>query len=89
LSQQFGCRACHSIDGTVVVGPSWKGIFGKQEPLVDGTSALVDEAYIIDSIHNPGAKITAGFQNLMPANVGAQLTDEQISDIVEFIKSLK
>jgi cytochrome c oxidase subunit 2 len=89
LSQQFGCRACHSVDGTVVVGPSWKGIFGKQEPLVDGTSALVDEAYIIDSIHNPGAKITAGFQNLMPANVGAQLTDEQISDIVEFIKSLK
>jgi cytochrome c oxidase subunit 2 len=33
--------------------------------------ALVDEAYIVDSIHNPSAKITAGFQNLMPGNVGA------------------
>lgn len=89
ISQQFGCRACHSIDGTVVVGPSWKGIFGKQESLADGTSVLVDEAYITESIRNPGAKITADFQNLMPANVGVDLTDEQINDIIEFIKSLK
>jgi cytochrome c oxidase subunit 2 len=89
LSQRSGCRACHSTDGSAVIGPSWKGIYGKEEPLADGSSVLVDEAYIIDSIRNPGAKITDGFQDLMPAEIGANLTDEQISDIIEFIKSLE
>lgn len=88
-SQQFGCRACHSIDGTPLVGPTWKGVFGEQVLLTDGTSALVDRAYIIESIRQPGAKIVAGFQDLMPANIGADLTDEQIDDIIAFIESLK
>lgn len=87
--QQFGCQACHSIDGTVVVGPSWKGIYGKQESLSDGTTALVDHDYILESIRNPGAKVTAGFQNVMPPNIAANMTDAQIEDIVAFIESLK
>ena len=89
LTQKYGCRACHSIDGSKVVGPTWKGLFGKQEALSDGTTVLVDEAYIIESIRTPGAKVTAGFQNLMPANIGADLTDAQISDIIAYIQSLK
>ena len=89
LTQQFGCRACHSIDGTIVVGPSWKGIFGSQELLADGSTVLVDREYIVESIREPGAKIVAGFQNLMPANIGASLSDAQIEDIIAFIESLK
>jgi cytochrome c oxidase subunit 2 len=89
ITQQFGCRACHSIDGTVVVGPSWNGLFGSQEELTDGTTVTVDHDYIVESIREPGAKITAGFQNLMPATIGQNLTDAQIADIVAFIESLK
>jgi len=89
LTQQYGCRACHSIDGSKVVGPTWKGLYGKQEALSDDTSVLVDEAYIIESIRNPSAKVTAGFQPLMPVNIGAEITDAQISDIIAYIQSLK
>jgi cytochrome c oxidase subunit 2 len=88
-TQQFGCRACHSIDGSPLVGPSWLGVFGSEEQLADGTTVVVDEEYIQNSIHDPGAQIVAGFQNLMPANIGAELTDEQIADIVAFIESLQ
>lgn len=88
-TQQFGCRACHSIDGSPLVGPSWKGVFGTQEQLTDGSSVLVDRDYIFESIRKPDAKIVAGFQNLMPVNIGADLTDDQIDDIVAFIESLK
>jgi len=87
--EQFGCQACHTIDGSPKVGPSWKGIYGNQESLSDGTSALVDHDYIVESIRNPGAKITAGFQNLMPANIAANMTDDQIEDVIAFIESLK
>lgn len=89
LVQQFGCIACHSLDGTVVVGPSWKGIYGHQVTLTDGTTVNVDEAYLQESIINPSAKLVQGFQNLMPNTYRDQLTDEQIADIIEFIKSLR
>jgi cytochrome c1 len=49
----------------------------------------VDAGYIAESIRDPGAKIVTGFQNLMPANIGAELTDDQINDIVAFLESLK
>ncbi len=87
-SQQFGCRACHSIDGSPLVGPTWKGVFGEEVQLTDGSTVVVDRDYIIESIRQPGAKIVAGFQDLMPANIGAELTDAQIDDIIAFIESL-
>jgi cytochrome c oxidase subunit II len=89
LAKDSGCLACHSVDGTKIIGPSWLGIFGSQEALTDGSTVTVDEAYIIESIHEPGAKIVAGFDNLMPVTAGQNLTDEQILDIIAFIESLK
>lgn len=89
LAKDFGCVACHSIDGTRIVGPTWKGVYGSTETFTDGTSATVDDAYLHESIVNPAAKIVQGYQNLMPATFGTQLTEEQIADIIAFIKSLK
>jgi cytochrome c oxidase subunit 2 len=89
LSQQFGCNACHTTDGSVLVGPSWKGVYGHQVTLQDGTTALADESYLEESIRNPSAKIVQGFANLMPPDVAKDMTDEQVKDVIEFIKSLK
>lgn len=89
ISQQFGCRACHSIDGSIVVGPSWKGLYGHEVQLEDGTTVTADDAYITESIRDPGTKIVNGFKNLMPATIGAELTDQQIADIIAYIASLK
>jgi cytochrome c oxidase subunit 2 len=90
LSQQFGCRACHSIDGSPLVGPTWKGLFGSQVQLADGTTVTADEAYLEESIRDPAAKLTAGFTTVpMPPTIAQGMTDQQISDVIEFIKSLK
>lgn len=84
-----GCVGCHSIDGTVVVGPSWLGLFGREEMLSDGTTVVVDEAYLYDSIVNPQAQIVAGYESqLMPV----LLTDDdrlKVDDIIAYIKSLE
>lgn len=89
LAEQFGCTACHTTDGTTGVGPSWRGLFSSQEALDDGTSVLVDHAFLYESIREPGVKITDGFQNIMPPNIGADLSDEQINDIIAYIESLQ
>jgi cytochrome c oxidase subunit 2 len=87
--ETFGCNACHTLDGTPKVGPSWKGAYGEQVKLADGSTVTVDDAYIIESIRNPGAKIVEGYQNIMPAGIGSTLTDQQIQDLIALIKSLK
>ena len=81
------CGACHSIDGTKLVGPTWKGLFGSSESMTDGSSIVVDEAYIAESIRNPAAKIVAGFDNAM--TVFDFLSDDEINALVAYIKSLQ
>ena len=86
LSVSKGCVACHSIDGTTIIGPTWKGLYGSQESLEDGSSVTVDDAYIKESILNPTIKITKGYQPLMPV---LPVTDEEIVALTDYIKSLK
>jgi cytochrome c oxidase subunit 2 len=82
-----GCAACHSINGAPGIGPTWFGLFGRQETLTDGTVVVADDAYIHESIKAPQEKIVAGFENqLMPTY---DFTDEQIADIVAYIKTLR
>ena len=84
-----GCQACHSLDGTVVVGPSWKNIFGTQERLDDGSTVTVDEDYLRKSILNPGDQIVDGFQNVMPSNFSEILSERDVNDLIAFIRSLQ
>ena len=88
IFQSYGCNACHSNDGTALVGPTWLGLYGTEEQLEDGTAILVDETYIVESIKDPNAKITKGFTGgLMPATLG--VTDDEILHIIEYMKSLR
>ncbi|RPI34644.1 MAG: cytochrome c oxidase subunit II [Chloroflexota bacterium] len=89
LAQQFGCLACHTTDGSPMVGPTWEGVFGEQVELQDGSTVTVDEVYLHESIVDPSEKIVAGFNDIMPKTFDEQMTDEQIADVIAFIKSLK
>jgi cytochrome c oxidase subunit 2 len=82
-----GCAACHSINGAQGIGPTWFGVFGHEVQLSDGTTVIADEAYIAESIKAPQAKIVAGFETQLMPSYG--FTDEQIADIVAYIKTLR
>jgi len=88
IYRRQGCQGCHSIDGTAKTGPSFKGIYGQTHNFSNAPPTVVDENYIRESILEPSAKIRAGYPNKMNSFKG-QLTDEQISDLIAFIKSLK
>jgi len=90
LAAKQGCLVCHSEDGSPRVGPTWKGLFGKEETLADGSTVKVDEAYLRESIVDPNVKIVKGFPaGVMPQDFGQKLSDEEIQAIIEYIKTLK
>jgi len=83
-----GCTACHSIDGAGGnIGPKWNGLFGSEVELADGSTVEADEAYLAESIKAPQAKIVAEYETQLMPTYG--FTDEQIADIVAYIKTLR
>lgn len=87
LFQTLGCASCHGANGEGGRGPTLAGLIGRDTPLEGGQTVRADEAYIRESILNPGAKIVAGFQPIMPTFQG-QVTEDQLLQLVAFIKSL-
>lgn len=90
LFQVKACAGCHSTkDAKTIVGPALWQKFGSQEVTADGQTHVADENYIRESIMNPNAKIVKGFQaNVMPSFQG-QLSDVEITALIEYIKTLK
>ena len=86
LFSQLGCVTCHRSD-TQGRGPNLAGVYGKPVLLEDGRTVMADENYIRESILDPGAKIVKGFKPVMPTFQG-QVSDEQLSALVAYIKSL-
>lgn len=88
LLGKYGCLGCHSTDGTVKVGPTFKGLYGSGVSLADGRTVTADEGFLKESIVDPGAAIVKGFPNVMPTFKG-QLSDDDIAAIIDYLKTLK
>lgn len=82
------CTACHNITNEKKVGPGLAGIFGRKSDFADGSSVVVDENYIRESILNPNAKVVAGYPGIMSSFAG-QLKENELLGIIEYVKSLK
>jgi cytochrome c oxidase subunit II len=87
LFRKNGCYQCHSIDGAAGTGPTLQGIFGGNVDLEGGGSVVADENYLRESLVEPQAKIVKGFTaTKMNTN---PLSEDEVSDLIEYIKTLK
>ena len=89
ILEKYGCLACHSLDGTQKVGPTFKGIWGRQVTVVTNNverTETVDENYLRRSVREPNADVVKGFPAIMPA---MPLTDKEIEAIEETLEENK
>jgi cytochrome c oxidase subunit II len=88
LATQYGCIGCHSLDGSPLTGPTWLNLYGSDVALADGSTVTADDAFLAESILDPNATIVAGFPSpsIMPPYA---LTDEEITNLIAYIKTLK
>ena len=89
LFTERGCKACHSIDGSPLIGPTLKGIFGKNVVVIAGgkeQTVMTDEAYLRGSILEPNAEIVKGYPSIMPVQ---QFSEVEVKALIDYIKQLK
>ncbi len=80
------CSSCHSLEeGKKIIGPSLFNFFGTKHKTNAGEVAG-DDAYMIESIKNPTAKIAEGFPPVMPP---IAVSDEEMVYLIQYLKSVK
>ena len=87
LVDTHGCLDCHTTDGRDQIGPTWKGLYGSEVTLADGKVVVADDGYLRASVREPNAQIVEGY--LADVMLPVQLTNAEITSIVEYIKSLE
>ena len=81
----LGCVTCHSgTSGSR--GPNLEKLYGSVVKLEGGGTATADEAYLRESILFPAARVTAGYQPVMPTFRGL-VNEEGILELIEYLKS--
>ncbi len=85
FSTDLGCVACHTVDGSPGVGPTWVGMWGRSEKLNRDRTAIVDDAYFRESLTDPHVKVVDGY----PAVMGRYfLSEAEITALIEYVKQL-
>jgi len=87
LFEQLGCSTCHQLDKQGRC-PILRGVYGSQVKLADGKTVTADDAYIRESILNPNAKVVAGYRSDVMPTFQGQVTEEQILQLIAYVKSL-
>lgn len=79
---ELNCNSCHSLDGAVLVGPSFQGLGGRAEGRSEEESA---QQYLAHSILRPHDFLVPGFQPVMPEIFGQELTPDELADLIAFL----
>jgi cytochrome c oxidase subunit 2 len=87
LFAQNGCSTCHLLDQQGRC-PVLRGLYKKPVQLNDGRTVLADDAYLRESILEPNAKIVSGFEADVMPNFKGQISEENVIQLIAYIKSL-
>lgn len=92
LLRNNNCLSCHSMDGSKLVGPSFKGLYGSRREVITDkgeVEAMADDEYIISSIKDPNVEVVKGYPKGLMQSYTNILKDEDINSIIDYLKSAK
>lgn len=91
LLQVNGCVACHSLDGTRLVGPTFKGLWNSTKTVTTGVvsrQVAADAEYIKESIYNPSKDVVDTYPKVM-ISYKESINEEQLKQINAYLKTIE
>ena len=88
LFNRMACNACHSVDGSLKLGPTIKNQYGREIRHTNGTVMIINDDYILESLIDPLKHIVDGYTPIMPSYKPV-LSDEDVENIIAYIKALR
>lgn len=90
LLKETGCLACHSDDGSRLVGPSFKDIYGTEKTVItngEERTLTVDDEYLKLSIIEPDRDLVKSYNKGLMQSYSDELDDEEIDLIIEYLRT--
>ncbi len=84
------CITCHSLDGSKVIGPTFKNLYGRKDIVVTTAGEKEIEAndeYIKRSILDPNVEIVKGYNKGLMQSYKEKLTADDLTKIVDYFKT--
>ena len=91
ILRRNGCNACHSLDGSKLVGPSYLGGWGNSRTVMTGREerdVTVDSEYIKRSIFDPNDDVVKGYNKGLMLSYEGMVSEEEVDLIIEYLKAL-
>ncbi|MEI6433828.1 MAG: cytochrome c oxidase subunit II [Bacteroidota bacterium] len=92
ILRKNACTGCHSIDGSKLVSASFKGLYGKTEKVISNgneRTVTVDDEYLKISVFDPDKDVVVGFQKGIMKTYKGIVSDEEMSKVIEYLKTIK
>lgn len=90
VMQANTCLTCHTLDGTKVIGPSFKGLYGGKRTVVTETGEKeveANEEYIVRSINDPNVEVVKGYNRGLMQSYKDKISAEDMGKILDYFKS--
>ena len=84
-----GCLTCHSLDGSKIVGPTFKGLYGSKRVVITDQGEKQVEAfddYIKRSITDPNVEVVKGFNKGLMQSYKDIFKGEDLDKIVDYFR---
>ena len=87
LRPEINCVFCHSDDGSTMIGPTFKGMFGSTLKYDDGSGVVMDEAAIRYALKHPIDKIVDGYEPRMP-ELDSKMSETDKQNLIAYLASI-
>lgn len=91
LLRTNGCLACHSLDGSKIVGPTFKDLYKHEVTVLsNGTEKTIvaDDEYIHNSIYDPNMDVVKGFNQGLMQSYKDIIDKDGVNQIIEYLKTI-
>lgn len=91
IMKNLGCLACHSSDGSKIVGPTYLNLYGSQQVVIMNGAEFtvkVDDEYIKQRILDPSYQVVKGYPKGIMQSYKGKISDADLVKIIDYLKSL-